>query len=100
MHFLKVVIFIGTTAEMGWSDPGTWSSLYERTTIDDNENAIVCAKVFTYTIKGDLISMPPEKTALLQGLNGYIVVDTFNALLIIRKEENQKIKQYLEDIKN
>jgi len=33
-------------------------------------------------------------------LNEYIVVDTFDALLIIRKEENQKIKQYLEDIKN
>jgi mannose-1-phosphate guanylyltransferase len=38
MHFLKVVIFIGTTAEMGWSDLGAWGSLYVQTTIDDNEN--------------------------------------------------------------
>ncbi|MGC1392071.1 MAG: mannose-1-phosphate guanylyltransferase [Bacteroidales bacterium] len=87
-------------AEMGWSDLGTWSSLYEHTTIDDNENAIVCGKVFSYASKGNLISLPPEKIALLQGLNEYIVVDTFNALLIIRKEEDQNIKQYLEDIKN
>jgi mannose-1-phosphate guanylyltransferase len=38
--------------------------------------------------------------ALIQGLNEYIIVDTDDALLIIRKEEEQKIKQYLEEIKS
>jgi mannose-1-phosphate guanylyltransferase len=87
-------------AEMGWSDLGTWSSLYVHTTVDDNENAIVCGKAFSYNCKGNLISIKPGKVALLQGLNEYIVVNTDDALLIIRKDEEQKIKQYLEDIKN
>jgi mannose-1-phosphate guanylyltransferase len=47
-----------------------------------------------------MINITPGKVAILQGLNDYIVVDTDDALLIIRKEEEQKIKWYLEEIKN
>ena len=87
-------------ASMGWSDLGTWSSLSVHTTLDENENAIVRGKAFSYDSTGNVISITPGKTALLQGLKDYIVVDTEYALLIIRKEEEQKIKLYLEDIKN
>ena len=85
---------------MGWSDLGTWSSLSGHTTLDENENAIVRGKAFSFDSTGNVISITPGKTALLQGLKDYIVVDTEHALLIIRKEEEQKIKIYLEDIKN
>jgi len=86
--------------DMGWSDLGTWSSLSVYTTLDENENAIVRGKAFFYDSTGNVISITPGKTALLQGLKDYIVVDTEYALLIIRKEEEQKIKIYLENIKN
>jgi mannose-1-phosphate guanylyltransferase len=86
--------------EMGWSDLGTWSSLYVHTPFDNNGNAIVSGKAFSHDSKGNVISITPGKVALLQGLNDYIVVDTEDALLIIRKEEEQKIKWYLEEIKN
>ena len=85
---------------MDWSDLNTWSSLYVHTPVDNNKNAIVSGKAFSYDSKGNIISITPGKVALLQGLNDYIVVDTNEALLIIRKEEEQKIKQYLEEIKN
>ena len=87
-------------ADMGWSDLGTWCSLYDHTHADLNENAIVRGKAFTHESNGNIISITPGKVALLQGLNDFIVVDTDEALLIIRKEEEQKIKQYLEEIKN
>jgi mannose-1-phosphate guanylyltransferase len=87
-------------SEMGWSDLGTWRSLYAHTPFDDKENAISRGKAFTYNCKGNMISITPGKVAILQGLNDYIVVDTDDALLIIRKEEEQKIKWYLEEIKN
>ncbi|MGB8492265.1 MAG: mannose-1-phosphate guanylyltransferase [Bacteroidales bacterium] len=88
------------SANMGWSDLGTWSSLYSHTTNDKNANAIVLGKAYSYDSKGNIISIKPGKVAILQGLNEYIIVDTDDALLIIRKDEEQKIKEYLEDIKN
>jgi mannose-1-phosphate guanylyltransferase len=88
------------SAEMGWSDLGTWSSLYVHKTVDNNENTIISGKAFSHNCKGNMISITPGKVALLQGLNDYIVVDTEEALLIIRKENEQKIKQYLEVIKD
>ena len=87
-------------ADMGWSDLGTWGSLYDQTKTDDNKNALISGKVFSHESKGNLISISPGKVALLQGLNEYIIVDTNEALLIIRKDEEQMIKQYLEEIKN
>jgi len=87
-------------ADMGWSDLGNWSSLYVHTPVDNNENAIVSGKAFPHDSKGNLISIAPGKVALIQGLNDYIVVDTDDVLLIIRKEDEQNIKLYLEEIKN
>lgn len=85
-------------ADMGWSDLGTWSSLYAHTETDLNQNAIVRGKVFSHDAEGNLISITPGKIALLQGLNGFIVVETEEALLIIRQEDEQNIKLYLEEI--
>jgi mannose-1-phosphate guanylyltransferase len=87
------------SADIGWSDLGTWSSLYAHLNIDADENAIVSGKPFSHDSKGNIFSIKQGKVALIQGLNEYIIVDTDDALLIIRKEEEQKIKQYLEEIK-
>jgi mannose-1-phosphate guanylyltransferase len=87
-------------ADMGWSDLGTWSSLYEHSHSDLNSNAIVRGKAFTHECRGNLISITPGKVVLIEGLEDFIVVDTDDALLIIRKEEEQNIKQYLEEIKS
>jgi len=85
-------------ANMDWSDLGTWSSLSDHTLSDASENAIVRGKAYTHDCTGNLISITPGKVAILQGLNDYIVVETSEALLIIKKEDEQKIKLYLEEI--
>jgi mannose-1-phosphate guanylyltransferase len=88
------------SADMGWSDLGTWSSLYTHLNTDANKNAIVSGRPFSHDSKGNIFSIKQGKVALIQGLNEYIIVDTDDALLIIRKEDEQKIKQYLEEIKS
>jgi len=85
-------------ANMDWSDLGTWSSLSDHTQSDVSENAIVRGNAYTHECTGNLISITPGKVAILQGLNDYIVVETSEALLIIKKEDEQKIKLYLEEI--
>jgi mannose-1-phosphate guanylyltransferase len=85
--------------DIGWSDLGTWSSLYEHSEIDKRGNAHVRGDVFAYNTKGNIYNIAPGKVAVLQGLKDYIIVDSDDVLLIVKKEEEQNIKQYLEDVK-
>lgn len=85
--------------DIGWSDLGTWSSLYEHSVIDKKGNALVRGNVFTYNTRGNILNIAPGKVAVLQGLKDYIIVDSDDVLLIVKKDEEQNIKQYLEDVK-
>jgi mannose-1-phosphate guanylyltransferase len=85
--------------EIGWSDLGTWSSLYDHSAIDNNGNALVRGNVFSYDSRGNIFNISPGKVAVLQGLSDYIIVDSDDVLLIVKKEEEQNVKQYLEDVK-
>jgi mannose-1-phosphate guanylyltransferase len=86
--------------DIGWSDLGTWSSLYDHSEIDKNKNSIIRGEIFSYENEGSIFNIGPGKIAVIQGLKDYIVVDSDNVLLIVKKEEEQNIKQYLEDVKN
>ncbi len=85
--------------DFGWSDLGTWGSLYEIRAKDENSNAIVGNNVMAYGSKGCIVNMPKDKLVVLQGLTDYIVVEDDNALLICRKEDEQQIRQFVNDIK-
>jgi mannose-1-phosphate guanylyltransferase len=85
--------------DIGWSDLGTWSSLYEHSLLDKKGNSIVSGNIFSYDNKGNIFNISPDKVAVIQGLKDYIVVDSDDVLLIVRKEEEQNIKNYLEDVK-
>jgi mannose-1-phosphate guanylyltransferase len=86
--------------DIGWSDLGTWSSLYEHSPIDKKGNSMIRGEVFTYESEGNIFNISPGKIAVIQGLKDYIVVDSEDVLMIVKKEDEQNIKQYLEDIKN
>jgi len=91
-------VFVKCT-DIGWSDLGTWSSLYEHSPIDSKGNSVIGGNVFSYDNKGNIFNISPGKVAVIQGLTDYIVVDSEDVLLIVRKEEEQDIKNYLEDVK-
>ena len=86
-------------ADIGWSDLGTWSSLYDHTTLDKKGNAVVRGDVLSYDNKGSIFNISEGKVAVIQGLKDYIVVDSDDVLLIVKKEDEQNIKKYLEDVK-
>ena len=86
-------------ADFGWSDLGTWGSLYDMSNKDDEGNAIQGANVFSYDNRNCIINLPKDKLAVIEGLDDFIVVDADNILLICRKEDEQKIKQYVNDVK-
>ena len=85
--------------DIGWSDLGTWTSLHEQSPVDMRGNSRMRGEVFSYDTRGNIFSIAPGKIAVIQGLKDYIVVDTGDVLLIVRKEEEQNIKNFVEDVK-
>jgi mannose-1-phosphate guanylyltransferase len=88
-------------ADFGWSDLGTWSSIYDLTEKDYVGNAVIPSeKVIMYDSSNCLVNVPKDKVVILQGLHDFIVVESDNALLICPKEEEQSIKQIVADVKS
>ena len=85
--------------DFGWSDLGTWGSLYEQMEKDEKSNVLVNGNIKIYDTNQSIIMLPNEKLAVVQGLSNYIVIDTDDVLLICQKEEEQKIKQFVQDLK-
>ncbi len=84
---------------IGWSDLGTWGSLYEHIKQDDHQNAIVGKNVMTYDSKNCIVNVPKDKLVILQGLDDYIVVESDGILLICKKEDEQQIRTFVNDVK-
>ncbi|HMU76387.1 MAG: mannose-1-phosphate guanylyltransferase [Bacteroidetes bacterium] len=87
------------SADFGWSDLGTYGSLYEHITHDANKNAVVGKNVMLYDTKNCIVNMPHDKLVVLQGLSDYIVVEAENILLVCRKQDEQQIRQFVNDVK-
>lgn len=85
-------------ADFGWSDIGTWGSLYAHSPKSECGN-VAGPKVLTYNTKGTIIKVPKDKVVVVEGLEDYIVVERDDVLLICRRENEQNIKQYVEDVK-
>jgi len=92
----KVYVFC---ADFGWSDLGTWGSLYDRSNKDKSGNAVQGDNVMLYDSENCLINVPKEKLVVVQGINDYIIVDSKDTLLICKKENEQDIKTFVGDIK-
>ena len=85
--------------DLGWSDLGTWGSLYAHLDLDENRNAVQGNKVMLYDSADNIIKVPNDKVVVMQGMNGYIVVENEGTLLICKKENEQQIKEFVADLK-
>lgn len=88
-------------ADLGWSDLGTWTSVFENSEKDDNNNANPHKHSLTYNAAGNIIHLKnTNKAVVIDGLHDFIVVDTEKVLLICPREHDQLIKDYVLDLKN
>ncbi len=86
------------TADFGWSDLGTWGSLYENMERTTEGNVVKGDNVLAYNTHNSVISVPDNKLVVLQGLDGYIVVESDNTLLICRREDEQQLRTIVNDV--
>lgn len=85
--------------DFGWSDVGTWGSLYALSQKDTCENVVLHGRATCYDSHRNIVSTSEKKLVILDGLQDYIVTDSENVLLICRKSEEQRIRQFVNDAK-
>lgn len=80
--------------DFGWSDVGTWGSLWTLLQHDENGNAVVGENVHLNECKGCIVHAPGAESVVLQGLEDSIVVERDGRLLICKLSDEQRIKDF------
>jgi len=87
--------------DFGWSDLGTWASVYELAEKDYVGNAVIPSdRVIMYDSSNCMVNVPAGKLVILQGLDDYIVVEANNTLMVCHKSQEQNVKQIVADVKS
>jgi mannose-1-phosphate guanylyltransferase len=86
-------------ADFGWSDLGTWGSLYDYSEKDKNGNVIKGQNVLTYNTKNSIINVSDSRLIVVHGLEKAIVAESDGILLISTLEDEQKIRQIVNDVR-
>ena len=84
-------------ADFGWSDLGTWGSLYELSDKDASQNVVLKGNAMFYESNGNAITIPEGHLAVVRGLKDMIVAESDDVLLICPREEEQQIRQIVVD---
>ena len=85
-------------SNFGWSDLGTWKSLYEVSEKDANQN-VTDGNLILHNTTNSIIKTPKDKLVVVNGLDGFIVAEYDGVLLICRKEDEQKVKEFVAEAK-
>lgn len=83
----------------GWADLGTWHSIYECLHRGFDDNVVIDSQVMMENCKGNVIKLPKGKLAVLNGLEGYIVAEHDNVLLICKKGDTSGLmRKYVNEV--
>jgi len=86
-------------SQFGWTDLGTWGSLFESTERNENNNAVVGKNVILYNTKNSIINVPDHKLVVVQGLENVVVAESDDILLITALKEEQNIRHIVNQVK-
>ena len=85
--------------DFGWADLGTWHSIYEAMQKGEGDNVIVDSDVLMENCYNTVVKMPKGKLAVLNGLDGFIVAESDNVLLVCKKEDSSAlVRKYVNEI--
>jgi len=84
-------------ASFGWSDVETWDSLYDVYRRDKDDNAVVNGEILAYNTRNCVVVIPDGKTAVLEGLDGYIIAANDNTLMVCRRKSEDLVVKFSSD---
>ena len=83
----------------GWADLGAWHSIYEAMQKVEGDNVIVDSDIIIDDSKNNIIKLPKGKLGVINGLDGYIVAEKDNVLLICKKEDSSAlVRKYINEV--
>lgn len=85
--------------DFGWADLGTWHSIYEAKRRSKDDNVVIDSDVIIEDCSNNIIKLPKDHLAVINGLDGYIVAEKDNVLLICKKEDSSAlIRKYVNEV--
>jgi len=85
--------------DFGWADLGTWHSIYEAMQKSDDDNVAIDSDVILEDCRNNVIKLPKDKLAVIHGLDGFIVAEEDNVLLICKKEDSSaRVRKYVNEV--
>lgn len=85
-------------SDFGWSDVGTWGALYDVLPKDEQGNSVIGRNVMLYDCNDCLINVPKDRLLVAQGLSGYMIIENEGVIMMCRRGEEQRIKQFTTDV--
>ena len=85
--------------DFGWADLGTWHSIYEAQSKGEEDNVVIDSDVIMENCHNNVVKIPKGKLAVLNGLEGFIVAEKDNVLLVCRKQDSSAlIRKYVNEV--
>ena len=85
--------------DFGWADIGTWHAIYECMSRTADDNVMLDTKVLLEDSKNNIIRLSKGKLGVISGLDGYIVAEEGNVLLICKKGDSSAlVRKYVNEV--
>jgi mannose-1-phosphate guanylyltransferase len=85
--------------DFGWADIGTWHAIYEYMQKTENDNVVLDSEVILENAQNNIIKLPKGHIAVINGLDGYIIAEQGDVLLICPKEDSSAlIRKYVNEV--
>ena len=85
--------------DFGWADLGTWHGVYESLSKRDGDNVVIDSDVILEDAANNIIKLSKGKLGVINGLDGYIIAEKDNVLLICKKEDSSAlVRKYVNEV--
>ena len=85
--------------DFGWADMGTWHAIYEAMSKVENDNVVINSEVVMDDCHDNVIKLPKGKLGVFNGLDGYIVAEEGNVLMICKKGDSSSlVRKYVSEV--
>jgi mannose-1-phosphate guanylyltransferase len=84
--------------DFSWSDLGSWASIHEISAKDENNN-VIQANALTYDVRNCIVKGSENKLIVAQGLNGYLIGEFGNVIIVCEKDKEEQFRRFVNDVK-
>ena len=86
--------------DFGWADLGTWHAIYEATSKVEGDNVVLDSEVELEGCRNNIIRLPKGRLGIISGLDGYIIAEEGNVLMVVPKGDNSAmVKKYVSEVR-